>query len=557
MRTLATVAIVLLGCASGAGVRAASGSSLTPAEDSAARRIEAHQIEGHLRFLADDLLEGRAPGSRGSQIALRYLAAQLEAAGLVGGIGQGPSSSFLQAVPLVRHTARPPDLLTVQGGGRKVELRRNKDVVVRSFADSDRVSIKDAELVFVGYGIVAPEHGWDDYKDKDVRGKIAVLLNFNPPFAGERVRLWYGRWNYKYQTAARHGAAGALLIHTTDSAGYPWSVVESSNGPVGFALPPSGEPRPSFQGWITEEAAAKVFALAGRDLASETRAATDPVSKGVTPSPLGLHTSLEMPVLRETIESANVLGLVPGTDEKLKDELVIYTAHHDHLGSVPSAPGGDGIYNGALDNASGCAALLAIARAAAASPPRRSLLFLFVTAEEQGLLGSRWYAGHPTVPPGRIAANINLDSVNRHGRTHDVTMIGHGKSSLDEVVAAVAAAQGRTVHGDAFPDRGFFYRSDQLELARIGVPVVYAAGGPSYVGRPPAWGRERREEYERKNYHQPSDEYPPYPGGWDLSGAVEDARLQLLVGLRIANAPEMPSWKPGDEFERARKEAPR
>jgi Zn-dependent M28 family amino/carboxypeptidase len=270
---------------------------------------------------------------------------------------------------------------------------------------------------------------------------------------------------------------------------------------------------------------------------------------------MGVRTSFEMPIDRKVTPSANVVGILPGTDPQLRSEAVLFTAHWDHLGRDPNVPPGkDGIYNGALDNASGCAQMLSVARAAMEAPPKRSLVFVFVTAEEQGLLGSKWYAQHPTIPPGRIAADINADSINKWGRTTDVGLLGLGKSSLDNVVKEVAAAQGRTVHGDPFPDRGAFYRSDQFELARIGVPVVYARGGPDYVGRPAGWGQQQHEEFERRDYHQVSDEYH---GDWDLSGAVQDGQLDLVVGLRVANAAGMPTWTPGDEFEKARKTAAR
>jgi Zn-dependent M28 family amino/carboxypeptidase len=271
------------------------------------------------------------------------------------------------------------------------------------------------------------------------------------------------------------------------------------------------------------------------------------------PIPLGVTTSLDMPVARERIDSANVVGLLPGTDPKLKSEAVLYTAHHDHLGiRNPPVAGARNIYSGALDNASGCAAILTIAHALAAAPLKRSVVVAFVAAEEQGLLGSHWYATHPTVPAGRVAADINVDGINIHGRTADVGFLGLGRSSVDGVVKAIAAAQGRTVHGDPFPDRGHFYRSDDFELARVGVPGARVEGGPTYVGRPAGWGKEQLERFEREDYHQPSDVYPPSPQAWDLTGAVEDAQLQLLIGLRLGNAPALPAWKPGDELERAR-----
>ena len=547
----------------GPAATAADGPSLSADERVATGRVSAAEISAHTRFLSDDLLEGRFPGTRGDDLAIRYLVAEMEAMGLEPGTREGPGGgpSWLERVPLVRHVSTVPREVAFRKDAKSLALRSGPgteaEVVLRSLGDTDHVAVKDAELVFVGYGIVAPEHGWDDYRGVDVRGKVVVLLNFNPPWAGEGVRLWYGRWDYKYQEAARHGAAGALLIHTTASASYPWQVVVTSNGNVGVALPPEGEPRLSFEGWIAHDAAERLFGLAGRGLA-EDEAAARSASAGARAVPLGVSMSLDVPVIRERFESSNVVGVLPGTDPVLRDEAVVYSAHHDHLGlRLPPVAGERNVYAGALDNASGCASLLAIARAARASPPRRSLIFLFVTAEEQGLLGSRWFARHPTLPAGRIAADINVDVVNNLGRTADIGMLGLGKSSLDEVVREVASAQGRTVHGDPAPDRGSFYRSDNFEFARVGVPVVVVRGGPSFVGRPADWGREHIDEYVAKNYHQTTDVYPSAPEAWDLSGAVEDAQLQLVVGLRVANAPSMPTWTKGDEFERARLDAAR
>src|SRR5438874_3430744 len=526
-------------------------------ERTAAAHITAAEISGHIRFLADDLLEGRKPGTHGADLAVKYIAAEMESMGLSpGATAQDGSPSWFQPVPLVELHGRLPremvfrgpsgDLSLSIGQGVKSDLRIDPDAHVAV------ASVRDTGLVFAGYGIVAPEYGWDDYKNVDVRGKIVVLMNFNPPFAGPGVRLWYGRWDYKYLTAAAHGAAGALIIHTTASAGYPWQVLSASADGVRIDLPPKDEPRLQFQGWVTEDGARKLLRLGGQDLdALRTQAE----SKSFRPVAMPVRTSLEMPIERSTTMSANVVGKVQGTDPKLRDEVVMYTAHWDHLGRRDPAPGtNDGIYNGALDNASGCASILAIARAATEAAPRRSMLFVFVTAEEQGLLGSRWFAQHPTVRPGRIAADINLDSVNKWGPTADLGMLGLGKSTLDADVKQVASEQGREVHGDPFPDRGAFYRSDQFELARIGVPVVAIRGGPNYLGRPPGWGAAQHEAFERTDYHQVTDEYH---GDWDLAGAVEDAQLDLLVGLRIANATSLPQWKPGDEFEKARKTAAR
>src|SRR5438270_2723210 len=526
-------------------------------ERTAAAHITAAEISGHIRFLADDLLEGRKPGTHGADLAVKYIAAEMESMGLSpGATAQDGSPSWFQPVPLVELRGRLPREMVFRGPSGDLSLSIGQGVKSDLRIDPDAhlavASVRDTGLVFAGYGIVAPEYGWDDYKNVDVRGKIVVLMNFNPPFAGPGVRLWYGRWDYKYLTAAAHGAAGALVIHTTQSAGYPWQVLSASADSTRIDLPPGSEHRMQFQGWVTDEGAKKLAGLANLDL-DKLRA--DAQQKSFQPVPMGVRTSFEMPIERKVTPSANVVGLLPGTDPQLKNEAVVFTAHWDHLGRDANVPAGkDGIYNGALDNASGCALMLAVARAAKEAPPRRSLLFVFVTAEEQGLLGSKWFAQHPVVPAGRIAANINADSVNKWGRTTDVAMLGLGKSSLDAVVREVAAEQGRSVHGDPFPDRGAFYRSDQFELARGGVPVVYARGGPSFVGRPPGWGQQMHEEYEKRDYHQVTDEYH---GDWDLSGAVEDAQLDLVVGLRVANAPGMPQWTPGDEFEKARKTAAR
>jgi hypothetical protein len=522
-------------------------------ERAAAARITAAELSAHIRFLSDDLLEGRKPGSVGDEIAIRYLAAQLEALGLKPGAGDG---SWYQQVPLVELAAEVPRDIPFRAGDKSLVLHAGNgleaDIVAGAYAHIDQARVQDAPLVFAGYGIVAPEYGWDDYKDVDVKGKVVVLLNFNPPFKGEGVRLWYGRWDYKYLTASAHGAAGAILIHTTPSAGYPWQVVVTSWSTPKQDLPPvAGEKTMQFRSWITEPAAEKLAKLSGHDLDQLRKSAQ---RKDFRPVPLGTTMSLTMPVRMRTIQSANVIGVLPGSDPKL-GEAVLFTAHHDHLGKVqPVPPATDGIYNGALDNASGCATVLAIAHAAAATRPRRSLYFAFVTAEEQGLLGSEWLAKHPPIPAGRIAVDINVDSPNRWGRTSDLGILGMGKSSVDELIKQVAAEQGRTVHGDPYPDRGTYYRSDQFSLAHAGVPGVYVRGGPTYVGRPAGWGDAQQKAYEMHDYHQPSDEFR---GDWDLSGIIQDAQLQLIVGLRIADAPAMPRWVPGDEFEAARKSAAR
>ena len=526
--------------------------ALSPAEKAASARVTPAEISAHLRFLSDDLLEGRKPGTPGDELAIRYLASQLEAMGYQ---PAGDKGSFLQAVPLVELHIEAPKDVVFRNGDKSATLHTGggdkADLILEANAHQDRATVKDAPLLFVGYGITAPEYGWDDYRDVDVRGKIVVIMNFNPPFKGQGNRLWYGRWPYKYWNASKHGAAGAIIIHTTPSAGYPWQVLANANTGTHQDLPPSDDDPKNmqFQAWMTESAAIELAKLGGKDLDQLRKAAE---SKEFKAEPLGATVSLDVPVTKRTFQSANVVGILPGTDPKLKQEAVLYTAHHDHLGRIAAAPGADGIFNGALDNASGCATVLAIAHAATFAPPRRSVIVAFVTAEEQGLLGSWYLAQHPPVPANRIAADINLDSVNRWGKTTDLGVLGLGKSGTDAVIAKAAAEQGRKVHGDPFPDRGAFYRSDMFSLARVGVPPVAVKGGPDYAGKPKGWGEEQHVDFERKHYHQPSDEYH---GDWDLSGDVQDAQLQLVVGLRLANAPAMPQWVPGDEFEGARKAA--
>ena len=361
-------------------------------------------------------------------------------------------------------------------------------------------------------------------------------------------RLWYGRWDYKYLSAASQGAAGAIIIHTTPSAGYPFQVVQTSWSGEQFELPAGDEPRNQVNAWLSEDAAKQLVESAGFDL-DELRESA--YNRDFEPVSLGITTSITVDVTLNRVETANVLGLIPGSDPELADEVVIYTAHHDHLGIGTPNDDGDAIYNGALDNASGVAQILAIAKALKALPkaPRRSTLFALVGAEEQGLLGSKWYASDPTFPAGKIAANLNYDGGNIWGDTHDLTFIGLGKSSLDQIVTMIADEQGRVVKPDQFADRGYFYRSDQFSFAKIGVPAMYLDTGTDFVDRPADWGREQVNNWTNIHYHQPSDEYDP---SWDFTGMIDDAKLGFWTGLAIGNADEMPTWVPGDEFEAAR-----
>ena len=482
-----------------------------------------------------------------------YLSSMLEQMGYE---PAGPGGSWEQPFEIVGVKATMPDAWSFRAAGRTVDLRRWDDYIATSGVQSERATIDNAELVFVGYGIQAPEYRWDDFKGADLRGKVLVMMNNDPDwdpelFAGKR-RLYYGRWVYKYESAARQGAAGAIIIHTTPSAGYPWQVVQTSWSGEKFTLPAAGEPQIQVAAWATEDSLRRLLAAGGQDL---DKLVSQARSRDFKPVPLGITTSLTLENKLSHSQTANVAGVLRGSDPALRDEVVVYTAHHDHFGIGQPDKTGDRIYHGANDNAAGCAQLLAIARAFAALPerPRRSVLFLFVGVEEQGLLGSEYYAKHPTYPAGRIAANLNFDGGNFWGRTTDITSVALGKSAaLDQLVAAVAARQGRTVEADPFPDRGHFYRSDQFNFAKIGVPAIYLNTGTAFRGRPAGWGKEKIEAWEATQYHQPSDRLTD---DWNFDGMIEDAQLGFLVGAAIAQRDAMPEWNRGDEFEAARVKA--
>jgi len=527
---------------------------LTAPERAAARTITADLLRGHIRFLSSDLLGGRGPATPGDRLAQAYIATQMEAAGLEPG---APGGGWLQPFDIVGVTSHDPEVATVSKGQETVDLKYKDDYIAFSGVAEAEARLADAEIVFVGYGIVAPEYQWDDYKGADLKGKVLLMMNNDPSsdpklFEG-KTRLYYGRWDYKYDIAARQGAAGAIIIHTEPSAGYKWQVVTSSWSGENFSLPAEGARALTVQAWTTEEASRRIARLGGQDL-DLLRAAAE--KRDFRPVPLGVRLSLALRNDVQKKQTANVIGRLPGRDPALAGEAVLYTAHHDHLGTREATkPGEDVIYNGARDNASGVAAVLAIARAMKSMPaaPRRTVLFAAVAGEEQGLLGSGYLAAHPPVPIGRIAANINIDELGIWGRTRDMTMIGKGKSTLDTVVEAIAAAQGgRRIVADANSDKGYFYRSDQFNLARKGVPAAYLESGVDVIGKPAGWGAEQHKRYEETDYHQPSDELR---ADWDFSGAVEDTQLLFYLGVKVAEGRYMPSWNPGDEFEAARKTA--
>jgi len=529
---------------------AAQGTYALPAgADTAAATISADRLRAHVAFLSDDLLEGRGPASRGDELARRYIATQMMELGLEPGM---PDGTWQQRFDLVGVNATVPGTWTFSGPkGKEATFTNSTEYIVASGDQAPAVSVSGAELVFVGYGIEAPEYKWDDYKGQDLKGKILVMMNNDPDwdpklFEGSR-RLYYGRWTYKYEIAAAKGAAGAIIIHTTPSAGYGWNVVQSSWTGEQFELPAAGEPRMALKGWMTEEAARRLIEMSGKDMDKLIASAKDRKFK---PVPLGITTSFALQNEVSRKQTANVIGVLPGTD--LKDEYIVYTAHHDHLGMADE--GDDRIYNGARDNALGVAQTLAVARAFTELParPRRSIIFNFVAAEEQGLLGSKFYAQNPTVKPGQMVANINLDGGNIFGRTKDAVQVGAGKSNIDDIVRFAAEKQGRVLKPEQFPDRGSYYRSDQFNFAKIGVPAIYASSGADFADRPEGWGRERVQEWTAKHYHQPSDELED---DWDFGGAIQDAELAFIAGAVISGMEVTPVWNPGDEFEAARKKA--
>ena len=523
-----------------------------PAAEEASKAITDEYMREIIAEISDDSYEGRGPASAGDEKARKYLAGRMEELGLVPG---GEDGSWEQPFDLLGVNTIQPESWTFEGHDKSLTLKQWDQFLINSYVQEPRAEVSDAEIVFAGYGIQAPEYDWDDYKNVDVTGKIVLLMNNDPDwdpdlFAGE-TRLWYGRWDYKYLTAAKNGAVGAIIIHTTPSAGYPFQVLQTSNTGVQFELPVQDEPRNQFKAWLVEDSARDLVAMAGMDLDSLREAAYNRDFEAV---PLGIKTSVAMDVEIDRVQSANVLGLIPGSDPDLKDEVVIYSAHHDHLGIGPPNEDGDSIYNGAYDNASGVALVMGIAKAMTSLPeaPRRSVLIALVGAEEQGLLGSLYYAQNPTFPSGKIAANINYDGGNIWGHSHDATFVGLGKSTIDHLVELIASEQGRVIKPDQFPSRGAFYRSDQFSFARIGVPAAYLDPGTEFVDRPEGWGKAQVDHYTDVNYHQPSDEYDP---NWNLDGMITDAQLGYWTGLAIANADEMPMWNEGDEFEAVRLEA--
>lgn len=507
-----------------------------------------------IRTLSSDEFAGRGPGSQGEQLTIQFLQDQFRTAGLEPG---NPDGTFLQNVPLVGITPDPAMKLTLAGHGQTLAPKFQDEFVAWSKRVQETSSV-DADLVFVGYGVQAPEFQWDDFKDADVKGKIVVELINDPPVAdpadpsrldpkifGGNAMTYYGRWTYKFEKAAKMGAAGCIIIHQTDRAGYPWEVVRNSWSGTQFdlAAPDKNMGRLAVESWITSDFATKLFHAAGQDLDQLIQSAA---RRDFKPVPLGMRAKLTIHNALRTLDSHNVIAKLSGSDPGLKNSYVIYTAHWDHFGIGPEV-NGDKIYHGAVDNAAGTAALLELARAykKLPTPPRRSILFLSVTAEEQGLLGSQYYAEHPLYPLARTALDVNMDGMNVNGRTHDIVQIGRGVSTLDAVIDDVAKEQGRIVKFDPEPEKGLYYRSDHFQFAKNGVPAFDPESGVDFLGQPGGWGIEKRKEYTAMRYHKPADKIAP---DWNMEGAVEDAQLYFLVGYRVANDPRMPEWNSGAEF---------
>ena len=539
-------------------VASAAAQPTAPVAPSSWPTFDAGAIIAHVKVLASDEFEGRAPGSRGESLTSAYLVDQFKKLGFEPGNTDG---TYIQPVPMVGMTVAPAATLTFSKGNTRRTLQYRDDFIAWTKRVVPEVSLDDTEMVFVGYGVAAPEFSWDDYKGVDVSGKVVVMLVGDPPVPdpadpssldpktfGGRAMTYYGRWTYKYEIGAEKKAAAVLIVHETGPAGYPWSVVQGMGGEkFDLRTPDKNMGRCAVEGWISLDRARELFALAGQDFdVLKARAATrqfEPLSLGVTAS-TRLANSIR------PVDSRNIVAKLAGSDPVLRNEYVIYTAHWDHFG-VGVPVNGDKIYNGALDNASGTGALVEVARAfKKMSPgPRRSILFVSVTAEEQGLLGSEYYATNPIYPLERTLAVINMDSLNIYGRTKDMTVVGLGNSDLDDYAAAAASELGRTLKGDPAPERGGYYRSDHFPFAKQGVPALNAGGGSDFIGKPADYGKQIRESYTAKHYHQPSDEYRPE---WDLSGALEDLQILMRVGYRVANATAYPAWKPGTEFKAKR-----
>ena len=555
-----TAAAVCLAAAAAKGQRSRRPAGRDAGTEAALAGVSGEEILSHIKVLASDEFEGRAPGSRGEELTVRYITEQFRKMGLKPG---NPDGTYVQAVPLVGQTASPS--AHFDAGGKRIELKSPDDYVAVTRRVVPEVSVEDSDVVFVGYGVVAPEYNWDDFKGVDVRGKTVVMLINDPPVADPadpskldertfkgRAMTYYGRWTYKYETAAEKGAAACVIVHETGPAGYPYTTVVSGWGGENFDIEAADKNmgRAAVEAWITLDRAKELFAAAGQDF---DKLKAEAARREFRPVALDARASFRLSVKSRRVSSRNVVARLEGSDPKLKNEYVVYSAHWDAFGRDETLKG-DQIRNGALDNSSGVAEMLEIARAFKRLPkaPKRSIIFLAVTAEESGLLGAKFYAQNPLYPLERTLADINMDMMNLWGRTKSVVSIGYGNTTLEDLLAEAAAAQGKTVKPDPEPEKGFFYRSDHLEFVKRGVPALtFLHSGADYVGKPADYSPRKRREYTERDYHKPSDEVK---ADWDTAGAVDDVRLLFQVGLRVAEGEKYPEWKPGTEFKARREE---
>ncbi len=533
--------------------RPASTSARLPGPAIAAlQKIDSERIRAHVRFLSHDLLEGRGTGQRGGDIAAEYIGTQFALDGLK---PAGDNGTYMQKVPLVGVTTLPETNLSLVLPRNRAMILVPRDEYVAYDETQQPQSDVDADIVYVGYGIEAPEYNWDDYKGVDVKGKVLLMLVNEPPsddpkFFKGRTLTYYGRWTYKFEEAARKGAVGAILIHKTEMASYPWEVVRNSNSGEKAYLKLDGTPKLKVASWVHLDVATKLAAAEGLDL---DKMMSDARSRDFHPMPLRTKLLAHMVSKVRPFESNNVIAMLPGSDARLKNEAVIYTAHYDHLGIRPDMPG-DNIYNGANDNATGCGILLELARtyALATQRPKRSLLFASVTAEEQGLLGSEYLGKHPPIPTGKIALDLNYDDVPPLGSPQEVEVSGSERTTFYAMVEALAKDFRLAIRPDARPEAGHFYRSDHFSLARVGIPAFSINEGVKYKGHDAAWGIQQADEFTTKHYHQPSDEYHP---DMDFTGDAAMARFGFALGWEAASLPKVVGWQKGDEFEAARKKS--
>ncbi len=528
-----------------------AGCMSSPIED-AANTITEESLMEPIKILSSDDFEGRSTGTAGEGKTVEYLVDQLKSYGVSGGMEDG---SYIQNVPLLGQTTEQDAEIQITRDGENVStFEYYNDFMAWPANLEEDVSIDNAEMIYVGYGIQAPEEDWDDFKDVYVEGKILVFKNNDPNndpglFEGD-TRLYYGRFDYKYEKARELGAAGVLIIHTTPTAGYGWNVIANSWSRERFYLRDDASMKDSptaFNGWLTKESSNTLFDEAGLDLEEQLEAAEN---RDFTPVPLnGLRLNLDLKASYREQNAKNVLGVIEGTNDRLKDEYLVFTAHHDHLGITQPAEG-DSINNGALDNAAGVSSVLNMARAYKSLQPqlKRSILFLFVGAEEVGLLGSKYWAENPTVHPGKITGNINLDGMNVYGETEDIVLVGYGRNSISDKIEGAAESRGRSVKPDAHPDRGYFYRSDHFSLAKKGIPAIFPNPGSGFIGKPDGYS-VTVDSLMDANYHSVNDEINEY---WDLSGMVRDVRLFFNVGYQILNESKMQTWRQGDEFKQIR-----